>query len=271
MPSLPAEPSLLARRTISLPGTHESISAFVTEDRALITRCEADFQGCRILEAAAPGGSWRIVGPAEFAPATPSAGAVPASGQRPILFHSTPAAPGAGTGADWKIWQARRSAAGWERKPLPAPVNTSGRECCVAAGGTDGAFYFSSDRDGAWEIFRAVPAASGAWTVEKLPSQINASPHGQWPSMSGPGERYLLFSSIRKSGYGGDDIYVAFREGASWTPARALPPPVNTAAYEDGARVSPDGKRLIFSSTRLQPGDESANVYEIGLGSLLTQ
>jgi hypothetical protein len=89
--------------------------------------------------------------------------------------------------------------------------------------------------------------------------------------MSGPGERYLLFSSIRKSGYGGDDIYVAFREGASWTPARALPPPVNTAAYEDGARVSPDGKRLIFSSTRLQPGDESANVYEIGLGSLLTQ
>jgi Tol biopolymer transport system component len=44
---------------------------------------------------------------------------------------------------------------------------------------------------------------------------------------------------------------------------------VNTAAYEDGARLSSDGRRLFFSSTRPLPGDESANVYSIDIGDLL--
>jgi hypothetical protein len=259
-------PVLLARESISVPGTHESVSAFTT-DRVLVTRCAPDFTACRILEAVMAGGSWRVLGPADFAPATPAAGAVPFGDSR-VLFHSTPATPGEGTGADWKIAEAVRVSGGWERRPLPAPVASKGRECCVATAGAR-AFYFSSDREGSWEIYRAESAGAGAWTVKKLPPEINASRAGQWPSQAGPGESHLLFSSIRKTGSGGDDIYVAFRDGSGWTPARLLPAPVNTAAYEDGARLSSDGRRLFFSSTRPLPGDESANVYSIDIGDLL--
>ncbi len=46
-------------------------------------------------------------------------------------------------------------------------------------------------------------------------------------------------------------LYMSFRKAdGSWTPAIKLPAPVNTAASEMAASVSPDGKILFFASDR---------------------
>jgi hypothetical protein len=186
-----------------------------------------------------------------------------------VTFHTTPRLPGEGTGADWKIWEAVLGDWAWTRRRLAAPLNSEARECCAAPAGGRGELYFSSDRAGPWQIFRAA-GTGGSWTVEKLPAEVNASRTGQWPSFAADGGDTLLFSAIRPDGPGGDDIYVAFRRSGRWTAARALPAPINSPAYDDGARLSPDGRLLFWSSTRpTLSGDRSSNIYAIDAGDLL--
>jgi hypothetical protein len=213
---------------------------------------------------------WRTASEPSFSPPGPAAGPAPAPGGSPIYFHSTPRQAGEGTSEEWKIHAATLAGGRWIHERLPAPVSSGGRECCVAPAGP-GVFYFSSDREGAWEIFRARAEGPERWSVERLPAGVNASKSGQWPSQVTPDERRLLFSSIRSEGLGGDDVYAAFRCGGTWTTPRLLPAPVNSPGYEDGARSSPDGRRLFWSSTRPLPtGDRSSNVYTIEVGDLLS-
>lgn len=264
----PPEAEIFGSGTVSLPGTHETPNGQAASSRFSFTRCRADFTDCEMLEAERVEAAWRVNGRSAFASPPPASGGSPAEDGSIVYYHSTPKLPGDGAASEWKIWEAVRSGAGWSRRRLPAPVNTEARECCVAALSRE-VFSFASDRDGVWEIFRAARLAGG-WAVEKLPPEINASRSGQWPSQVGPGERFLLFSSIREGGPGGDDVYVAFRRSGSWSAPRALPAPVNSPAFEDNARVSADGRYLFWSSNRpRRSGDRSANVYRIPIGHLL--
>ena len=63
-----------------------------------------------------------------------------------------------------------------------------------------------------------------------------------------PDERYLLFESNRPGGYGGTDIYIAFKnDDGTWSSPRNLGPTVNTPGVDDTPNISPDGK-YWFSS-----------------------
>jgi Tol biopolymer transport system component len=63
-----------------------------------------------------------------------------------------------------------------------------------------------------------------------------------------PNEKYLLFESNRPGGYGGTDIYIAFRDSdGAWSTVRNLGPTVNTPGVDDTPNISPDGK-YWFSS-----------------------
>lgn len=56
--------------------------------------------------------------------------------------------------------------------------------------------------------------------------------------------------AARKGGQGSGDLWVSYLRDGAWTPAANLPPPLNSPAFEVGAKVTPDGRTLLFTSTR---------------------
>ena len=122
-------------------------------------------------------------------------------------------------------------------------------------------------KDGEWVVFtknifesgiRQIPEAGGTlamyiaevdannvWSnVKALPFNVNGYSAG-YPAFS-PNGKLLYFSSNREGGFGGWDLYVAFKTSTGWSVPQNLGPVVNTP----GDEVSPhlDGKTLYFSS-----------------------
>ncbi|RIV31634.1 hypothetical protein D2V08_12805 [Flagellimonas lutimaris] len=80
-----------------------------------------------------------------------------------------------------------------------------------------------------------------------LGEEINT---GKWTAHPyiAPDESYLIWDSEREEGYGGADLYISFRQkDGSWGKAINLGEKINTKLWENGARVTPDGKFLTFS------------------------
>ena len=94
-------------------------------------------------------------------------------------------------------------------------------------------------------IFLADINSNGDWT------NVNAFPYNGsgystgYPSFS-PDGNALYFASDRPDGFGGFDIYVAYKSGDSWSAPQNLGPVVNSP----GDEISPnfDGSMLYFSS-----------------------
>jgi Tol biopolymer transport system component len=60
-----------------------------------------------------------------------------------------------------------------------------------------------------------------------------------------PDESYIIFVS-------GSDLYISYRHGDGWTTAENLGPQVNDGSSNYDPTVSPDGKLLYFTSTRIR-------------------
>jgi hypothetical protein len=159
------------------------------------------------------------------------------------------------------LWSSQFDGASWTMpQPLPSPINSEKAECCAVVA-ADGSLFFASERDASWDIYVAPRTRDGFGAPVKLPASVN-SDGMEWPAWISADASTLLFSSIRKGGIGGDDIYVSCREGGAWNGARNLGPSVNTTAYEDTPRI--EAGVLYFASTRPRAdGDASANVYRM--------
>lgn len=243
---------------------HEGPSEVMPDGKTLFfTRANADFSTSAVLQATWKDGAWHEDGPAPFAASSYDAGASLAPDGGRLYFTSQ--RPATGFKDTWNIWVTERAGDGWGApRLLEAPINSDKSECCLTAK-VAGAVYFSSERDGAWEIFRAAEEGPGRFArVEKLPPAINSSKHGQWPSYVDPRERFLIFSSIRPDGHGGDDLWVTFRGESGWSEPRNLGPLVNTKGFEDSGILSPDGKRFLWSSRTTG----ASEIYEIEIEKL---
>lgn len=94
-------------------------------------------------------------------------------------------------------------------------------------------------------IFTADIASNGEWiNVASFPFNGSGYSTG-YPAFS-PDGNALYFASDRPDGFGGFDIYVAYRSGNSWSAPQNLGPVVNSP----GDEISPyfDGSMLYFSS-----------------------
>jgi Tol biopolymer transport system component len=60
-----------------------------------------------------------------------------------------------------------------------------------------------------------------------------------------PDESYIIFVS-------GNDLYISYRHGDSWGAGEKLEPQVNDGSSNYDPTVSPDGKMLYFTSTRIR-------------------
>ena len=101
----------------------------------------------------------------------------------------------------------------------------------------------------------------GIWsTAEKLNKNINTK---FWESHAGiaPDGKTLFFTSNRKGGYGGLDIYKSEWDEVTgdWGLATNLGPNVNTQFNEDTPFITEDGKTLYFSSQ----GHENMGGFDI--------
>lgn len=102
--------------------------------------------------------------------------------------------------------------------------------------GNDGNIYISNRKGAEWQI------------PEKLPEPINSKYRETHASMSFD-QNEIFFTSDRKGGYGGLDIYrVRKLPNGRWSKAQNLGPNINTPFNEEGPYLHPDGTSLFFSS-----------------------
>lgn len=114
---------------------------------------------------------------------------------------------------------------------------------------------FSSTRDSAgsknlWQCKRS--EIDDRWGQANMFSgTVNSSHNDGEPALSA-NQLTLLFTSNRPGGYGGQDLWMCTRptRNRKWTSPVNLGETINTSADETHAAFLPDGKSLIFASTR---------------------
>lgn len=133
----------------------------------------------------------------------------------------------------------------------------------------DGTLYFGSDREGGkggTDLWRS-RLVDGKYTQpENLGDAVN-SPGEEYEPLISPDGTVLIFMAARKGGQGSGDLWVSYLRDGAWTPAANLPPPINSPAFEVGPKVTPDGRTLVFTSTRrtfaVTPPDKALTYAEL--------
>lgn len=138
--------------------------------------------------------------------------------------------------------------------PMPSPFNTSYNEGgpSITADNTELYFTVCEDLDGYknCDIYFTELDAYGYWTTPKsIGDHINR--RDSWESQASvtANADYLYFTSNRKEGQGGLDIYRCRRlEDRSWSSPVALPKEINTSRDEKSPFIHSDSKTLYFTS-----------------------
>jgi len=116
-----------------------------------------------------------------------------------------------------------------------------------------GDLYFMTERlDGIGErdIYIAKASPNGGFEdAIPLPEPINSPERddGVWVNLNGD---LMLLSYPGRGGEGGADIFVSQLVDGAWQAPVNLGPNVNSPYAEFGARLSPDGTQLVFTSDR---------------------
>ena len=117
---------------------------------------------------------------------------------------------------------------------------------CLSYNGTELYIYRNDDFIGNLYISRLM---NGKWTpLKKLNENINTKYWESHASVSKDGKS-LYFSSNRKGGYGGLDIYKSTRQAdGEWGPATNLGPVVNSRYNDDTPFITENENKIFFSS-----------------------
>lgn len=117
----------------------------------------------------------------------------------------------------------------------------------------DNSLYFCSSGEGSLgssDIF-VMKYDNGKYKEpENMGNSINTEFMESQPFIS-PDGSYLIFNRLSNSenSIGGDDLYITFKmENGEWGEAINMGASVNTSDNDFGAKISPDGKYLLFSS-----------------------
>ena len=124
--------------------------------------------------------------------------------------------------------------------------------------------YFAADFGpkgyGRYDIYKVTKTKKGWSEPKNLGHNINSDYWDSAPSIAPDGQA-LYFCSNRPGGYGGIDIYVAYRnEKGFWNEAVNMGPSINTAGDEQSPFIHADNRSLYFSSNGW-PGFGGADLY----------
>lgn len=88
---------------------------------------------------------------------------------------------------------------------------------------------------------------------------------GKWTAhpFIAPDESFLIWGSERDDGYGMSDNYISFRQqDGSWGSAINMGDKVNSKLVENGARLTPDGKYLLFGRSEEKVKEDGSTYWE---------
>ena len=151
------------------------------------------------------------------------------------------------------VYVRTRTTQGWSTaKRLPSPVNdeNGSKEYAVIdlAISNNEDLYFCTWRKpgkGKCDLWWAQRTNDMFPTTENL-RELN-TPSSECSVMLSPDNRYLVFYSWRRGGYGKADLYLCTRSpNNTWSPPLNLGPTVNTSEGECPMTFSPDGKYMFF-------------------------
>lgn len=151
------------------------------------------------------------------------------------------------------IFLARRDGTGWAEPVNPgSPLNGEGNDGSFSIT-TDGrtVVFAADDRDdgfGDTDIYIAELADGRLTGVRNLGRTVNTKHWDSQPVITGDGQT-IYFSSNRRDGTGGTDIYITHRNAdGTWSQAVNAGPEINTKKNERSPYLTPDGGALYFSS-----------------------
>ncbi|MFA5782586.1 MAG: OmpA family protein [Bacteroidales bacterium] len=163
----------------------------------------------------------------------------------------------ANLGEDKKNW-------GTNFRKIGANINTCRHEASISLSYDDKELFIYKDDNGDGNIYVS-HFKNDEWSVpEKLPSDINSKAWETHASLSADGNT-LFFTSNRKGGFGGRDIYMSEKlASGKWSKAVNLGPKINTEYDEDSPFILSDGVTFYFSSK----GHESMGGFDIFTSTL---
>ncbi|HVI43528.1 MAG TPA: hypothetical protein VM802_01610 [Chitinophaga sp.] len=246
-------PALFAEGIIST-GDYETHPAFSPSgDTVYFLKCSPDMNSCAICVSYHRGGNWSIPELMPFSGQYVDVDPFLTKDGNTLYFVSDrPVHEGDSARADWDIWKTERTAGGWGSPVhLDTIINSSENEFYPTVA-DNGNLYFGSGRKGgrgASDIYCSRQVNGRFTTPENLGDSINTADNEYEPFIA-PDEGYLVFMATIPRGLINGDLYVSVRRSGSWTKARKLPTPFNSAATEWSPKVTRDGRYFFFGSTR---------------------
>lgn len=151
-----------------------------------------------------------------------------------------------------------------EPKLLPEPLNSMGNDFGSAFTG-DGqmmVYVKCSENSGVGSCDLFITELNGTeWTTPvNMGNVVNSEDWESQPSISSDGNR-IIFSSTRKGGYGGADLYVSEKNHlGDWGIPQNLGSTINTPLSDGSPYLAPDGKTLYYS-TAGHPGFGGKDIF----------
>ena len=153
---------------------------------------------------------------------------------------------------NYRLLQSRCENGAWSAPQEPAFAASPGVLETDPAFSPDGRrlYYGSARHNGEdLDIWKVERGADGAWGApQRLPEPVNSAHTELLPREQPDGS--LLFGSDRPGGPGGRDLFLATPLADGQWRVEPLPEPVNSAADEYEADLSPDGKVIVVVANR---------------------
>jgi Tol biopolymer transport system component len=257
---------LFAEGVISTP-EYELNAAFTPDGNTFyFAKSAPDFSFWTLVESKLVDGKWTapeiLPFSGKYSDADPF---VSPDGSKLYFISNRPVNDSSAASKDLDLWVVDRKPNGWGvPKHLDTIVNTNRPEWfpCVSSSGT---LYFSAvrpDSKGGFDIYRSKLVNGNYYTPENLGDSINTK-FFEIEAYVPPDESYIIFCSYnRPDGLGNSDMYISFNNNGIWSNARHLEAPINSSGEDRHMTVTPDGKFLVFTSTR--------NGFETPLSAKLT-
>jgi len=254
-PPPPAEPAIFGEGIIST-GDYESHPAFTPDAKTIyFLKDTPDFSFWTIVVSTFKDGRWGTLEVAPFSGRYSDADPFITADGSKFFFISNRPVDGHMDGkqkGDLDIWMMERTPSGWsEPKSVAAPVNSPGNEWFPTLSAT-GTIYFGSDRDGGrgrTDLYRCRLVDGKYAEAENLGDAVNTR-FEEFEPLIAPDESYLIFMTGRPGGSGGFDLFYSLNVNGVWTKAQGLGGKINSPGNELSPKVSPDGRRFYFTSTR---------------------
>lgn len=150
------------------------------------------------------------------------------------------------------LWRVDRRGVEWSPPiRLAETVNSNGSTFAPSIAGDGSIYFMTTDKvSGKFRLYRS-QLRNGIFEPAQPLSFSDGSNTDVDPAVA-PDESFIVFGSGRKPSRG-MDLYIAFRDGATWGEPIHLGDVVNSARSDAEARLSPDHRILYFSSERVLP------------------